>query len=362
MTRKKRRDNADTFSDSGKPPSISIPHDLTPEGYQEALRSLRGKSPAEARRLERFLEPILKERGIFPRRRIPWQETSQGTRMRLALLPQNPHIREDIEQVRQYLGIPKSHIRPNSRGSFWKEVSKQVKPESIRKVVEGNLVGAWLYIHREVAAGKEVQADSQISGLLTRAMIKSAVRSAGVDLTLPYVPEWARQPPDKPMPGDSQVSPIGWSVGRMIERHRLPQHVTTALTFYLLTLNSAWVKDLELIEVEIEYGSKQLGVPGAFSIKLKSLDEFITASDWNHIWKVYIEPRQRRLWRQRGRNPQGRRSVELARLKGMMGSYKKMVRDGLTFTQVFSSTLSLADQKTIRKGINDLKKLLSPLP
>ncbi len=121
------------------------------------------------------------------------------------------------------------------------------------------------------------------------------------------------------------------------------------------------MKDLELIEVEIDYGSEQFNDPNAFSIKLKGIDEFITTSDWKHIWRVYIEPRQRRLWKERGGNPQGRRSVKLARLKSMMVLYKKMVREGLTITQVFYSADRFADQETIRRGINDLKKLLPPM-
>ncbi len=121
------------------------------------------------------------------------------------------------------------------------------------------------------------------------------------------------------------------------------------------------MKDLELIEVEIDYGSEQFNDPNAFSIKLKGIDEFITTSDWKHIWRVYIEPRQRRLWKERGGNPQGRRSVKLARLKSMMVLYKKMVREGLTTTRVFYSAGRFADQETIRRGINDLKKLLPPM-
>ena len=64
MMRKKHRNNVEkTSSNSRNKPSV--PHDLTPEGYQETLRKLRKNNPAEARRLERYLEPILEERGIF---------------------------------------------------------------------------------------------------------------------------------------------------------------------------------------------------------------------------------------------------------------------------------------------------------
>ncbi len=40
-------------------------------------------------------------------------------------------------------------------------------------------MGEWLYIHRRIATGQGVPADSELTGLLPRAMIKSAVKSAG---------------------------------------------------------------------------------------------------------------------------------------------------------------------------------------
>ncbi len=281
MTGRKQKKNTKT-TDLSNHNGIGIPSDLTYEGYQKALTSLRRKNPAAARRLERFLEPILKERSIFPRRRIPWHKTSQGARLRLALLPQNPHVREDIEQIRQYLCIPKSHIHPSSKDSFWKEVSKRLEPEGIgdiRMVVEGNLVGEWLYIHRTVAAGNAISDKSPLAGLLSKPMIESAVASAGVKLTLRQAPEWVKRPPQIAKNKNTVISPVDWAAARIVERYQLPHHITPALICYLLTLNKAWVKDLELIEVEVEYGGKQDDDPGAFSIKMKNVDEFITASD-----------------------------------------------------------------------------------
>ena len=48
--------------------------DLTAEGYLEALGNLRKADPAGARRTERLLAPILKER-LFQRRSRGWQQT-----------------------------------------------------------------------------------------------------------------------------------------------------------------------------------------------------------------------------------------------------------------------------------------------
>lgn len=190
-------------------------------------------------------------------------------------------------------------------------------------------------------------------------MIESAITCAGIDLISPNVPDWLIRPPKH---DNTPISPIDQAAARMIERHRLPRHITPALTYYLLTLNKAWVKDLELVEVEIDYSSEQSDYPGDFNIRLKGIDEFISAADWSHIWKVYIEPRQRQLWEQRGMKPQGRRTVEMDRLKKMMPLYNKIIRKELTMQQVFSSTFNFSDQETIRRRINDLKKLLSPKP
>lgn len=76
--------------------------DLRTPGFQEALHSLRQADPARARQVERTLEPFLRER-VFARREMAWQETSEGTRARLALLPHNPHLRQDVDAVRAVL-------------------------------------------------------------------------------------------------------------------------------------------------------------------------------------------------------------------------------------------------------------------
>ena len=361
MTKKMRKNSAKT-PNSRNQDGLCIPHNLTFEGYQEALRSLRKKDPTAARRLERYLEPILEKRGIFPRRRIPWHQTSQGARLRLALLPKNPHVREDIEQVRLYLGIPKTHIRPTSRDSFWKEASELVKPESVRMVVEGNFVAEWLYVHRTVAAGNEAPDKTELVGLLSKPMVESAVTSAHIDLTSPNAPDWLQRPLKNIRTQQYFTSPVDRATARMTERHQLPLHITPALTYYLLTLNINWVKDLELVEVEIDYSIEQGDYPGAFSIKLRGIDEYITAYDWSHIWKVYIKLRQESLWKQRGKNPQGRRTVGVNRLKKMMPLYNKIIRDGLTMQDAFYASTRFNDLETIRRGINDLKKLLSPKP
>ena len=367
MTRKKDRDNSDVSGNLEQALPISIPNELTFEGYQETLRVLRRTDSAAARRLERAIEPVLREKGIFPRRRMPWHETSQGTRLRLALLSQNPHVEKDIDEARQYLGIPDRHIHLIKGDLLWGEVSKKVKPEAIRRVAEGNLAGDWLFLHRETAMGK-TPTDDELTGLLSQPMKMSAVRSAGADLTSPQAPEWLRHPPNGPAPYQVPMSPIDWVTGRMIERHHLPWHIASALTFYTLTKDNTWVEHLELMEVEVRYGESGTKDQGAFTVVVKGIDEYITASDWNHVWKAYILRRQNNLFRQRGMQPQGRRTLDEQRLKGMMSAYRDMVLQRRSFKQTLDGIASKADPDSsldpekVRRTFNDLKKLLTPLP
>jgi hypothetical protein len=42
---------------------------------------------------------------IFPSRKIKWQQTFEGIRVRLVLLPDNPHLQQEIRVIRSVLGI-----------------------------------------------------------------------------------------------------------------------------------------------------------------------------------------------------------------------------------------------------------------
>jgi hypothetical protein len=367
MTRKKDQDKSDVSSKLEQASPISIPHDLTLEGYQEALRNVRGSDPAAARRLERAIEPVLRKKGIFPRRRMPWYETSQGTRLRLALLSQNPHVEKDIEEARRYLGIPNNQVHSIKGDLLWREASKMVKPEAVRSVVEGNLAGDWLFLHRETAMGKTPK-DDELTGLLSQPLNNSAVRSARVDLTSPQLPVWLRHPPNGPSPYQMPMSPIDWVTGRMIERHRLPWRIGSALTFYMLTQDPTWVEHLELLEVEVRYEESGVKDPGAFTMVVKGMDEYITESDWNHIWETYIPSRQNNLLRQRGMQPQGRRGFDKQRLIDMMDTYREMVKESHSFKHILDITAAkvdadnMPDEGSFRRTIVDLKDLLAPLP
>ncbi|MFC1953993.1 hypothetical protein ACFLU7_00345 [Chloroflexota bacterium] len=265
--------------------------DLTPEGYREALSRLKASDPTAARQVERILEPYLKEK-IFPRKNIGWVNSSQGLRARLALLPGNPYLKTDIKDVRRVLGIPKEQIKPNEDDPLWKEIaSSKIKPKSIRKVWEGNVVGMWHNAHTSLASGnKDVLIDEESHGLLQATMRLSAIKSARVQFTGKDVPEWLKQIPTGEPPYDSTGAPLYRAVGRLLERHRLPRRAASALTAYVLTENPEWIKDIELFSVSTSYSYYRLYETNANSITVEGIDEFVTLKDWQRLWELYVKP------------------------------------------------------------------------
>ena len=73
---------------------------------------------------------------------------------------------------------------------------------------------------------------------------------------------------------ENQVSPVNLAAAAIAKHNRPPEHIISALTFYLLTLNKDWVKGIEVLEVELDYRKD-----GAFSVKVKDMGEYLTYSD-----------------------------------------------------------------------------------
>jgi hypothetical protein len=339
--------------------------DLTAEGYEEAMRKLRQDDPGKARRVERMLSNVLSTRA-FPRRGRPWYETSEGTRARLALLPGNPHVELDVSSIREVLGIPEGQIHATEDDPPWKDVSSLVRPQAIRRVVEGNMVGEWLHLHRQAARGQLPKVKQAGYTLLSASLRKSAVKSARVSLQVIKGPDWLRFPPDKMELPHQPMAPIDLAASMLAVRHRLPLRITTSLTFYILTLDPSWITGLQPVDVEVAYGESDSD-PAAFTITVKGIDEFITKDDWDLIWSRYVKPRQDSSWQQRGMRPQGRRTVDIERLKKVLPLYRRIVLEDLEEKDILREVpedwdehdLNL-DQETIRRAIHALKALLPP--
>ena len=335
--------------------------DLTPEGYVKAMHQLRRKGAAQARRVERILAPILKER-LFRRRQIEWYDTSEGTRVRLLLLPDNPHIQADVDTIRHVLGIPNGHIYVTENDPLWQQLEASVKPEEVRRVVEGNLAGWWLHTHMKVALGQKV--DETDKEMLSAELLESAVLSATHYLRSDSTPDWIRQPVNESIPSISRLAPIEYCASRLAERYNLPPHSVRSLNFYILTQDPSWITGIDPIVVDISYADEP-GGHDRFTVCLKGVDEFITKKDWDHVWMDYVRPRQQHLWTQRGMDPQGRRTVDIGRLKRALPLYREMVVNNIGINELLRQPiedLSQEDweQEAIRAAIHDLEKVLAP--
>jgi len=337
--------------------------DLTASSYTEAMKKLRQKDAALAGRVERILAPILEKR-IFPRRQREWFETSEGTRVRLSLLPQNPYVQIDVKVAREILGIPHNHITVTEEHPLWDVLINEIRPGGIKRIIEGNLASEWIHIHRRAALGLPVEIDEVV--LLPDAMKESAFTSAKVELSTPEIPVWLC-----PSVSDSELykerqSPIDWTANKLIQRHRLPGHILTPISFYILTQDLSWLEQLETLSISIR-PSDNSDDEESFDITVRMIDEFLTKNDWDRIWTTYIRSYQASLWERRGMKPRGRRTLEIDRLKRMMPLYQKMITEKLQINNMLRQPIDdLAiedlDQETIRRSLIDLQRMLTPLP
>ena len=244
--------------------------DLTFHGYTRASQQLRNDDPAMARRVDRRLDPFLRTK-VFPRRRREWQETSEGTRARLALLAENPHLERDVRDVRSVLGVPDSQVRVLEGDDLWNQAAEVVRPECVRQEVERQLVGGWHLIHLQAALGREL--DEDIAGMVSAEMRESAQESARVRFDVDEIPNWLQTSSDGPVGYRGPIVPLNWAAHRLIQRHRLPRRASAALTAYVLTENPQWLIGLDPLDVNVVSGAHLSDEGEPFSVHVGSIDE-----------------------------------------------------------------------------------------
>jgi hypothetical protein len=339
--------------------------DLTSQGYQKALERLRSIDKDLAKRIERVLNSVLKNR-FFSRRQKEWFETSEATRARLALLSDNPHFNADVHTVRAVLQIPTGHIQTTQKHPLWKQLQDIVQLERIRRVVDSTVASVWLDIHRRIASG--LTAEEEDGKWLSRELYESAIKSAGVDLQAKEVTEWLHHQHGESQSFRGLDSPIDWFTYRLVYRHRLPHHIFTAITMFILTQDKSWIEGLEPLHIDINHDDSSED-PEAFNITVRNVDEFITKDDWDRVWNNYVKPRQNILWEKRGMRPKGRRTRDILRLKESLPFYQKMVETNSSFNDIYYShedyigdTTIERDSESLRKTIHDLESLLTPRP
>ena len=174
------------------------------------------------------------------------------------------------------------------------------------------------------------------------------------------MPEWLRRSPDMVESPGLLEAPIDWASAALLERHHLPKRLAGPMTACVLTMNLDWIASLEPLEVEVTHPGGSYTLSRNFTVAVRGLDEYVTKDDWVRVWEAYVKPWQQEFWRGRGRRPQGRKTVDLNRLKRAMSLYVEMVQHGYGDKEMFEQAHLGSDQETIRRALRDLRVLLQP--
>ena len=348
--------------------------DLSPEGYLDAITRLRDQDPTLAKRVVTAIKPIHDEK-VFTRIQISWHESSLGTAHRAALLPGNPHFRRDVNAVRRVLAIPAGQVRSSPGDSVLSELADSegliLKGDCLSLTADRELARRWMRQHLNAFDGRD---PDQFADGLTEAALAAARDSAAEDLSAITDPDWLQTIPARHTncPWHEGL-PLHRAAARLLERHRLPEHLCYWVMIYILTARKKDICNLKATKVSVIHGPGEVRVAQpehTFAVVVEGIDEFTTLEDWDRIWRDRVRPQQELFWEQRGQRPQGRNGPDLERLKRALPLYEawidtegagnRSVEAALETIRSKETTLDDADIETARRVIRDLEHLLRP--
>ena len=339
--------------------------DLSSRGFIDKKRKLRRENKAKERSIERRLDPTLIRRA-FPRTQIPWYATSEGMRVRLALADENPHLQQDINEARTFLGRPTEEVRGRESDPLWLALEQGTEHapmgwEELTATVAQNTPAAWLQVHREYSAG--LRPHKVTVQYLTRDNRDLAQKTGGVSFGGPEVPAWLSKRADDAGANKESYrpgAPVDYIVQRLLQRHRLPEAVRPAVENYLITGEPRWMRDLSYVASQVRV-EPSTTTPSAFEVSVTGIDEFWTQEEWISVYQRFIKPRQHFLWRERGLNPRGNRSISITRLKAQMPLYTEIASKKTPKQTAIRRIDPNLDKEAIRDVINDLESVLDPV-
>jgi len=168
-------------------------NDLTYQGYSPGITAVRKSDPARAKEIERYLRPryFLRKKNLDP------TAMSEGTKLRVCLLPYNPHLTLDVAAARECLGLPQDQVKPTPGGPLWQKLAPMAKsPEAARKLIEGISCSEWTLLHRQ--APPPAPRGRPKGSVLSAQLKQSAKTSAQVRFNSNSVPLWLTTPPSGP--------------------------------------------------------------------------------------------------------------------------------------------------------------------
>ena len=311
----------------------------------------------------------------FPRRDIPWEETSEGRRYRIRLLPQNPFFLEDVEVVREWLGIPDGlfDVTDEARelaeslrdsGGSDSESHNDQEPESVAgfRFVKSRSAGTPLpdaaiendlfvrFIRAYTLALDSSGDDMSKKNGLGVEIDESAQRAANAFEQDRPKPKWIERPGD----------PVTCIVEALLYRYRLPGWINSAVTRYLIIGNNENLTDLPVDIAVASRGDYDYQHDG-FDVTVRGVDEFMDLKTWTELFDQTVKPIVDSYLEARGNRITPKVGTPVCGYMQYLGVLEEYARGSQSLERVISGHYELEmDQRTIERRVRELEALLKP--
>ena len=342
--------------------------DLTSPRIHELLAGVKRLPAKERPAARRMLNPTLNR--ASPPRRMPDSKTSLGRAGRMLLLDRNRFLKEDVLDLRDWLGIPEKEVAINPGSQRWdlflagmddevrQERSKLSLEEQIARA-NGQLAVSWILTHRSAVAFNEAWREEWWPDDILDLAIDTATRGPG---ERPVPPAWI-EVTKAPYPAYS-AAPLDVGTHAMAIRHRLPKYALTALAHFVVSLDSSWIGGLPKLEVEPVRNTGATRSAYGVDLLIRGLDEHITETEWKLIWKAVIMPRKKLAFGQQYKRLDGRHGTDFERLMTYIDFYNDRRDRDEKFPEAIRRLRRAGvldwDPETLRKAERDIDELLNP--
>ncbi len=301
----------------------------------------------------------------FPRRAVPWQDTSHGRRTRIELLPDNPYFASDVKELRSWIQIPPGlfEVTGEARSFFGKrhesgfekdEAIVQTQPQCEPlpdDTIRVELLDIWV---NQYFFGRTTSDNVPEIGFL-KVLLQSADAAAGVWERVHDRPDWIKN-----LAVDGVADPVLEIVRTLIRRHRLPTWATGSVWIHVVTGDSGDLVSIPVDWVDVSDGKYEYQEDG-YDLTVHGVDEYMTKTRWLEIFNRFVDPVVRKVANKRGnlKAPASRTSAD---------EYKKYMnllwghvegREPLSPESRVARGLPKISRTAVRR-VQDLKLILAP--
>lgn len=303
----------------------------------------------------------------FPRRDIRWEETSEGRRHRIRLLPKNPFFLEDVEMAREWLGIPGGLFDVTAEARELAESLRNipdvnsepvkgfmfVETDVSRESLDDSSVIEFLFIRfirmYKVILGNKHHGPSNLRGLAGE--IGDSAKQAANALEGDRVkPGWVKHAGD----------PVICVVEGLLYRYRLPGWLSPAVIRYLIIGNNEDLTGLSVdgaVASRVDYDYQHDG----FDVVVHGVDEFMDLKTWTDMYRQTVKPIADLFLEARGNREAPRVGAPQDEYTQYLGVLKEYADGNRSLGSVITKHPELkVDQRTIERRVRELAALLKP--